>query len=89
MQPIFNRLRMWIREYSRSVGEDQRAIQDFMECETTEAVKALQAELYQIRQGNYLDEALEKLVGKPRKEKFGTYEEWAKMMLMWIASYKA
>lgn len=86
--PHYPRLNQWCKEYGRSDVPDQRGIGDFMECETTEQVKALQAELIAISEKRYDERIFDQLIGNRRKSKFGSYHEWAKMMLQWIASYR-
>ena len=86
--PIDNTITYFIRNYGMSGNPDQRNIGDFMECETTEAVKSLQNELIGVSHGNFAADSMDRIVGLPRKQRFNSYEEWAKLMLMWIASYK-
>ena len=78
----------WVQNYGKSGIPDQRAAQDFMDCETVDAVQRFKAELYAVSQGNYDERILEVMVGQNRKAVFQTYDEWARLMLLWIASYK-
>lgn len=85
---IYVRVPLWVRDYGSGGIGDQRAVQDFMECETGESVRALQAELIGIGNGRYSQDQLDKTVGIKRREKHGSYDSWAKAMLVWISSYK-
>lgn len=64
--------------------EDKKALENFVICETSEVQRPLQAQLYTISQGQYEEEVLAKVVGKKRLAKYGTYDNWAKLMLMWL-----
>ncbi len=85
---ILVRVPAWIREYGSSGNPDNRGVADFVTCETYEAVRTLQAELIAISNGRCSEDMLNKIVGPGRKAKFGSYTEWAKSMLIWLASHK-
>lgn len=85
---IYTRVPTWVRDYGSGGISDQRAVQDFMECETAESVRALQSELVAISSGRYSQDQLDKTVGMKRREKHNTYDQWAKAMLLWISSCK-
>ena len=87
-KPTYPKLRQWAREYGRADVSDQRGAQDFMECETTETVKSLQAELVALSEGNFDEALMDDILGKRRKVRYGNYKEWAVLMLRWIASYR-
>ena len=84
----FPALRAFIQGYARSDVPDQRAIQDFLECETGEVVRPLQAELMLVAAGNFDKEIFDKAIGVKRRARHESYENWAKLMLQWIAGYK-
>jgi hypothetical protein len=86
---IYNRVAYFVKEYGSSGIPDQRAVQEFMECETAEMIRSLQNELIGLSKGNYDREVMDKVIGVKRRTLFGSYEEWAKLMLMWISGYKA
>ena len=77
----------FIKAYG-AVGDDRRAIIDFMECESTEAISSLRAELSGVAQGGHAVEMLDKSIGAARKYKYGSHEQWAKNVLLWMASKK-
>lgn len=87
-KPTYPKVRAWAREYGRADVTDQRGAQDFMECETNEAVKSLQVELVSMAEGNYDEKLLDDILGKRRKVRYGSYKEWATLMLRWIAAYR-
>lgn len=86
--PSFKYLVYWARNYGNAGIVDQRAVTDFMDCETDEPVRGLRFELQLISEGNYLEETLVAHLGPQRREKHGSFEDWARMMLLWMASYK-
>lgn len=81
----YPRITLWIKEYGNRGGEDQRAANDFVEIESHEAISSLRAELYGVSQGRYEDSLLDKTVGQGRRVRHGSYAEWAKIMLRWMA----
>lgn len=86
--PIYKQITFFIQNYGNTGNPDQRNVADFMECETSEAVKSLQNELIGITHSNFIPEIMDKVIGISRRTKYNTYEEWAKFMLLWIAEYK-
>jgi hypothetical protein len=85
---FYKQISYFVNNYGKTGNPDQRNVTDFMECEGPEAVRSLQAELIGVTKGNYAMEAFDKLVGIARREKHGSYEDWAKAMLLWIVSFK-
>jgi len=86
--PVYNRIKYWVENYAITSSDDKRAVEDFIECETREIVSAFRAELIQIVSGNFSPETLQVLIGGGRSLKYGSFDEWAKMMLLWIANYR-
>lgn len=86
--PIYKQIPFFIQNYGKTGNPDQRNLIDFMECETTEAIRSLQNELIGITHGNYVPEVMDKLIGLDRRTKHNSYEEWARLMLLWIAGHK-
>lgn len=87
-KPIFTKIKYWVQTYGSSGAEDKRAVQDFIDCEATESVNSLRNELYALSQGSWDETLLGMIVGPNRKERHGSYNAWAKTMLLWLASYK-
>ena len=88
-KPIFVKIKYWIDNYGSGGAEDKRGLHDFVDCEATESVNSLRAELIGLSQGAYDETHLNALIGAGRKDKHGSYNAWAKMMLLWLSSYKA
>lgn len=86
--PSYTRVRQWVQEYGVPGSDDKRGAIDYMEIEAAEAISALRAELAAMIQGNYNEEVLDRLVGPGRKQRHGSYEEWARSMLRWMANPK-
>ncbi len=86
--PIFRSLMNWVDAYGRSGVPDQRAVEDFLLCESAEAIRSLQAELIAITRGRYVAESLATLLGANRREKHGSWEAWAKLMLQWLSAVR-
>lgn len=82
------KIQYWIKSYGSGGAEDRRGAHDFIECETAESVSTLRAELYGILQDAHQEIVLDKALGLSRKHKHGSHQEWAKLMLQWMASYK-
>jgi hypothetical protein len=87
--PIYPRVTYWVQNYGGSDAPDKRAVQDFMDCESEEQIRSLRGELYAISQGRFDKKNLDANVGKKRETRHGSYDTWAKMMLLWMASYKS
>ena len=83
--PSYSRVYQWIREYGASGSEDVRGARDFIEIEAAESISSLRGELLAMSQQKYTDQVLDKIVGPGRKVRHGSYAEWAKVMLRWMA----
>ena len=84
----YDKIKYWIEHYAPPGVEDRRAVHDFLECETEDVVKLFRSQLHVISQGSYDEEVMNKVVGKKRHIKHGSYQEWARLMLLWIAGFK-
>lgn len=87
-KPSYKYLRYFCKQYGRKEVADQRAAQDFIECEPDHTVKAFKAEIYGIFHGKYNPETMDAIAGQHRKVRYGSYEEWARLMLLWMVEYK-
>ena len=87
-EQIFRSVTYWVKTYANPGITDQRAIETFMDCESAEAAAGLRAELQAIRAGNFREESLNLSIGAGRRLKYGAFEEWARMMLIWMSNYK-
>lgn len=85
---MYDKIKYWAQNYGRADCPDQRAVEDFLECESREFINTFRSQLYAVSQGKYEEDIMGELVGKKREAKHGTYEDWAKLMLLWIANYK-
>lgn len=88
-KPIFTKIKYWVDSYGNSGAEDKRALQDFVECEATESVNSLRSELIGLSNGLFDETNLNMLIGSGRKDRHGSYNAWAKIMLLWLASIKS
>ncbi len=86
--PFYKQVDFWIKNYGGAGMTDQEAVATFMECETKEMVVMLQGELRSISAGKYDQDIFDKVVGVKRRAKHSSYDEWARLMLLWIANYK-
>ena len=87
--PAYNEVYNWVKEYGHSGIPDQRAVGDFVACENDERIVRFKSQLHGISTGNYDIDLFDKLIGKNRRTRHGSYEAWAKMMLLWVnESYK-
>ena len=85
---ILTRIPTWIREYGSTGNPDNNAVGVFVECETPEVVRSLQAELMAVANNKCEESLLKTAIGPNRKNKYGSYAAWAKLMLNWLASHK-
>ena len=88
IRPTYPKLREWARNYGRPDVSDQRGVQDFIDCETTETIKSLQSELVSLAEGNFDEKLMDDILGARRRIKYTNYTDWARLMLQWIAGYK-
>jgi hypothetical protein len=84
----FPKLKQWVDQYAPPGVEDSRSVVVFMDCENRESQESLRSELRAISSGHYRGETLDRIVGRGRANKHGSYEAWAKLMLLWMANYK-
>ena len=84
----FPKLKQWVEQYAPPGVEDMRAVLVFMDCENREVQEALRNELRAVASGQYRTDILDKSVGHGRCLKHGSFEAWAKLMLLWMASHK-
>jgi len=85
---MYAKIRYWVQQYGGGERSDQRAVEDFMECEAQESISSLRNDLIRLAQDTPDNSALDQIVGVKRKVLYNSYQEWAKMMLLWMASYK-
>ena len=78
----------WRKTYGHPGVLDKRAVETFMDCETDERIRSLRGQLYAISMGRYDDDLFVKQFGPERKNRHGSFQEWAKLMLQWMAGYK-
>jgi len=75
--------------YAKSMdGADQKAVKVFKDYESHEKTRRLQSELMWIKDGKVSDAACNRIIGKKRKSKYTSYQRWAELMLLWLASHK-
>ena len=84
---MYYEIKRWWTAYAGG-GEDQRSLHTFMDCEPTDRTAQLRLELGGIAQGNGNEELLAKVIGGSRKSKHGSFQEWARLCLLWMASHK-
>jgi len=84
-QPHYDQVMYWVKNYGSSGADDKRAAEDYLESETTEKVKVLKGQLYAISQGKYDQQKMDLQVGVKRRGVHGSYQQWAKLMLLWLS----
>jgi hypothetical protein len=82
-------IRRWASEYGRADVEDKRAAEEFVEIETREAVTSLRTELTMVSQGDFDVAIFDQVLGPGRAVRHGSYADWARLMLLWIATAKS
>ena len=82
-------LSYWQKTYGSTMeGSDQKAVGVFKDYESHEKLRRLQSELGWIKDGKVGTTACDRVIGKKRKAKYGGYQRWAELMLLWIAQHK-
>jgi len=84
----YTRLRAWLNEYGKSGMTDKEAMKAFLEVENPETINSLRAELMAVSRGEYEEKVFDVLVGRARKARYGSYQQWGKLMLQWMASQR-
>lgn len=69
-------------------SNDQKAVSTFRMFETREKLQRLRNELQLVKESKVAPEICDLIIGKPRMGRYGSYEGWAKLMLLWIAQAK-
>lgn len=82
---FFPKVTQFLKDYSGSDTEDRRSAVTFREIEAAESLASLRNELRTISSGNFDEKVLDQIVGKARKLRYGSYQEWAKLILVWLA----
>lgn len=78
-------LKYWKDNYAREGARDREALRHFMECEGRENIKSLSAELQVVKEGTIDNDTLAMMVGRNREVQYGSYTDWAGLMLQWMA----
>ncbi|MCI5065517.1 hypothetical protein MRY87_07325 [bacterium] len=78
----------WKKTYAHPGVLDKRAVESFIDCETAERVNSLRGQIHSVAKGKFDEHQFIKQMGPDRKQRHGSYEEWAKLMLQWMAGYK-
>ncbi len=86
--PNYKQLRYFVQQYGRIDVPDHRAIWDYVELETDEMVRTFRSELRAVSKKNYDEEVMHNILGKRRMVKHGSYDEWARQLLLVMASRK-
>ncbi len=84
----FDKIRFWIQNYCQGDMDDKRNLENLIICEGDEILNSFRLQLYSIAQGLYDEDNLDNLVGKKRKVKYGSYENWARLILLWSGEMK-
>ena len=83
----FPDVKYWVQNYGMAGVEDKRAVETFVDCETDEKIKTFREQLLSISKGKYEERVLDAFVGKGRAKKHRSYDEWAKLMLLWLHEF--
>ena len=84
----FDKVRFWIQNYCQGDMDDKRNLENLIICEGDEILKPFRLQLHSIAQGLYDEELMDQLAGKKRKVKHGSYENWARLILLWAGEMK-
>lgn len=81
---MLKEIRNWLEFYAKPGYPDNRAVIDFIECETREVLNSFKAELIGIKNGNIDQKILETILGKKREIQYESYKNWATLMMIWM-----
>ena len=84
----FLKIKYWRDNYGKGDSTDQRAVSEFIECETDEFVNSFRLELSTIASGKFDVPTLDRVAGLKRSQMYGTYDAWARLMLQWMVGNK-
>lgn len=84
--PSYKQLRYFVDTYARVDVPDHRALWDFVELEPDERLRTFRLELRSASKKNYDEEVMHNIIGKRRLQRFGSYADWAKHLLLVLAS---
>lgn len=84
-KPYFKELVFFMENYNHPESSDQRSIEEFAELEAAERILGLKAEILMVAKDDIDPELLDKVVGKKRQLRYGTYKDWASYMLRWLS----
>lgn len=84
---MYPKIKYWLEHYALN-SPDNRAVGDFIECESNEVFSSFRNEIIGISRGSYQPDTLDQLLGRTRAMRYESYDEWAKMVLIWIADYR-
>lgn len=74
------------RTYGKSVeGNDPKGCRVFREYESAEKKRRLEQELIWVKSGMVAEEICDQHIGKKRKAKWQSYENWGAKMLLWLS----
>jgi hypothetical protein len=80
-------LNTFIERYSRPMdGNDIKAIKVFLHYEGMESRRALQRELFLIKNSGVANFVLQRICGVSRKGRYGGFEKWAERILLEMSS---
>lgn len=75
----------WVEHYGSAGLPDQRALEDFINCETREMISVFQLQLNQVA-GRQVDQVhVERIIGAKRLAVHGSAADWARVMLLWLS----
>lgn len=85
---MFVNIRELLNVYTMGGTADKIAVHNFLDCENEDTIRSLRNELTGISAGNFTEETLKPVLGEGRRVTHGSYSEWAKRMLLWMAEYR-
>ncbi|MBL7661846.1 hypothetical protein JNK13_03735 [bacterium] len=79
----------FLKTYAASSEVDlQRALSTYKMYESKEAVKRLQNELISIKASKVAPAVLDRVISKRRITRYGSYERFAELMILWLLQAK-
>lgn len=78
------------KRYAAGTGDtDQRDLGVFKSYETKERFRQLQSELQWVKEDLVDSAVCDKVIGKTRRSRYQSYQNWGRLMLLWAISARS
>lgn len=85
---MYAQLKYWAQTYAHPGLEDKRCLHDFLDAESSESIASFKNDLVAVKNGNFDPKILVQIIGYQREIRHKSFQEWAKLMILWASEYK-